>query len=189
MNRVFLDTGGDLSPAAAKNALKAGRTFASNGPLLGLEVEGRHPGDTIARNGTGKVHYRVALRSPVGIDHLDLVQNGRVVKSFKLKGTRQNLDAQGDLAVESDGWLVLRAWNDGSDPQVLDLYPYATTSPIYFDLPGEYPRNPADAGYFVAWLDRVIANASGRTDFRTARERDTTIEYLRNAREQFASMR
>nr|WP_277622635.1 CehA/McbA family metallohydrolase [Sphingomonas telluris] len=189
MNRVFLDTGGDLSPAAAKNALKAGRTFASNGPLLGLEVEGRHPGDTIARNGTGKVHYRVALRSPVGVDHLELVQNGRVVKSFKLKGKRQNLDAKGVLQVDNDGWLVLRAWNDGSDPQVLDLYPYATTSPIYFDLPGEHPRNSADAGYFVAWLDRVIANASGRTDFRTARERDTTIEYLRNAREQFASMR
>jgi Tol biopolymer transport system component len=189
MNRVFLDTGGELSPAAVKNALKAGRTFASNGPLLGLEVEGRHPGDTIARNGSRKVHYRVALRSPVGVDHLELVQNGRVVKSFKLKGKRQNLDAEGDLPVDSDGWLVLRAWNDGADPEVLDLYPYATTSPIYFDLPGEHPRNSADADYFVAWLDRVIANASSRTDFRTGRERETTIEYLRNARKQFANMR
>jgi hypothetical protein len=130
----------------------------------------------------------VALRSPVGLDHLELVQNGRVVKSFKLKGKRQSLDAEGDLPVESDGWLVLRAWNGGSDPEVLDLYPYATTSPIYFDLPGEHARNSADADYFVAWLDRVIANASSRTDFRTAREREVTIDYLRNAREQFAKM-
>jgi TolB protein len=189
MNRVFLDTGGELSPAAVKNALKAGRTFASNGPLLGLEVEGRHPGDTIARNGAGTVHYRLALRSPVCVDHLELVQNGRIVKSFKLKGKRQNLHAEGVLQVDSDGWLVLRAWNDGSDSDVLDLYPYATTSPIYFDLPGEHPRNSADADYFVAWLDRVIADASGRTDFRTARERDATLGYLRSAREQFAKMR
>ena len=40
MNRVFLDTGGAISPAALLAALKAGRTFASNGPLLGLEVDG-----------------------------------------------------------------------------------------------------------------------------------------------------
>ena len=54
MNRVFLDTGGDDSPAAALAALKAGRTFASNGPLLGLEVDGKHPGAVIARTGGGR---------------------------------------------------------------------------------------------------------------------------------------
>jgi Tol biopolymer transport system component len=188
MNRVFLDTGGELNAVALRKALKEGRTFASNGPLLGLEVDGKHPGDTIGRKTTGKLRYRIALRSPVAVDHLELVQNGRVVKAFTLKGDRRNLDVDGELQVDTGGWLVLRAWNDGSDPQVLDLYPYATTSPIYLDLPGGPSSARSDAAYFAAWLDRVIADAGSRTDYRNDRERKATLDYLRNARDRFRSM-
>ncbi|HET6940660.1 MAG TPA: CehA/McbA family metallohydrolase [Sphingomicrobium sp.] len=188
MNRVFLDTGGKLSPEALKEALKAGRTFASNGPLLGLELDGQHPGATLKRSGAGKVSFRVALRSPVAVDHLELVQNGKVVKAFALTGDRRRLDAAGALPIDSGGWLVLRAWNDRSDPQVLDIYPYATTSPIYLDGPGDPPSAAADAAYFAAWLDRVIADAQDRTDFRNARERDATLSYLRDARDRFAAL-
>jgi TolB protein len=188
MNRVFLDTGGDLSPAGLKAALKAGRTFASNGPLLGLEVNGKHPGNVIASTGPGLVHFRVALRSPVAVDHLDLVQNGKSVRSFALKGDRHNFDAEGDLPIATSGWLLLRAWNDGSDPQVLDIYPYATTSPIYLELPGGMPADPADAAYFVTWLDRVIADVQSREDFRNAREQDATLNYLREARTHYADL-
>lgn len=187
MNRVFLDTGGELSPAALRKALKEGRTFASNGPLLGLEVEGKHPGDTVGRKTAGKLRFRIALRSPVAVDHLELVQNGRVVKAFALKGDRRNFDTAGELQVDTGGWLVLRAWNDGSDPQVLDLYPYATTSPIYLDLPGGPSSVPSDADYFAAWLDRVVADAGSRADYRNDRERNATLDYLRNARDRFRS--
>ena len=188
MNRVFLDTGGDMHPAALLAALKAGRTFASNGPLLGLEVDGKHPGDTVSGAGPGKLKYRIAFRSPVAVDHLELVQNGKVVKAFALTGDRRKLDAAGELSVGTAGWLLLRAWNDGSDPEVLDIYPYATTSPVYVDLPGGLPPDPADAAYFAAWLDRVIADAGRRADYRTAREREATIAYLRQARDHFQGL-
>jgi WD40 repeat protein len=185
LNRVFLDTGGDMSPAALLAALKAGRTFASNGPLLGLELDGEHPGDTVPLAAPGKVSYRIALRSPVAVDHLELVQNGRVIKSFALTGDRRRLDAAGHFPIDTAGWVLLRAWNDGADPHVLDIYPYATTSPIYFNLPSGLPADPADAAYFVAWLDRVIANAANRNDYRNARERAITLDYLRKAQDQF----
>ena len=185
MNRVFLDTRGDGIPAGLKTALKSGRTFASNGPLLGFEIEGKHPGDTVARTAPGELAYRIALRSPVAVDHLEMVQNGKVVKSFTLTGDRHNLDASGVIPINSSGWVILRAWNEGADPEVLDIYPYATTSPIYLELPAAMSPDPQDAAYFVAWLDRVIADAGQRTDFRTTIERDTTIDYLRKARDRF----
>ena len=185
MNRVFLDTGGALNPAALLAALKAGRTFASNGPLLGLEIDGKHPGDVIARAGPGRIHYRIALRSPVAVEHLELVENGKVVKAFALTGDPREFDAEGDLDVDRAGWLLLRAWNDGADPQVLDIYPYATTSPVYLELPGGLAPDPTDAAYFAAWLDRVIADASARTDYRNPRERAATLDYLRKARVRF----
>jgi hypothetical protein len=188
MNRVFLDTGGEAGPAALKAALKAGRSFASNGPLLGLELDGKRPGATISRAAPGKVGYRIALRSPVAVDHLELVQNGKVVKAFPLTGDRRSLDAEGKLPVATAGWILLRAWNDGADPQVLDIYPYATTSPIYLDLPGGAPPAPQDAAYFAAWMDRVIAEAERRDDYRTASEREVTLIYLREARDHFQRM-
>jgi hypothetical protein len=189
MNRVFLETGGDTRPDAIKAALKAGRTFASNGPLLGLEVDGKHPGDVISRARPQTLHYRIALRSPVRVDHLELVQNGTMVKSFALAGDRRSLDAEGDLPIGTSGWLILRAWNDGSNPEVLDIYPYATTSPIYLELPGGMPSDPEDAAYFVRWLDRVIADAGRRSDYRNLREREATLDYLRRARDAFQRRR
>ena len=92
------------------------------------------------------------------------------------------------LLVALVGWLLLRAWNDGSDPEVLDIYPYATTSPIYLDLPGALPADPADAAYFVTWLDRAIADAAARTDYRDSHERNAILDYLRKARARYAEM-
>jgi TolB protein len=188
MNRVFLDTGGDMAPAALRDALKAGRTFASNGPLLGFEIDGKRPGDTITRAAPGKLAYRISLRSPVAVDHMELIQNGKVVKAFELKGDRRNFDAVGELSVDAGGWLLLRAWNDQANPQVLDIYPYATTSPIYLELPGGAPAAPQDAAYFAAWMERVIADAGSRNDYRSASERQATLDYFRTAKDHYLAL-
>jgi hypothetical protein len=188
MNRVFLDTGGKLTPEALREALKAGRTFATNGPLLGLEIEGAHPGAVVKRSAPGTLRYRIALRSFVAVDHLELVHNGQVIKTFDIAGDRRSLDAEGEIAVPAGGWILLRAWNDGADPLVLDIYPYATTSPVYLELPGGLPPAPEDAAYFAAWMQRVIEGASARTDYNTARERDDTLQYLRNALEHYRKL-
>ncbi len=185
MNRVFLDTRGDASPAALRAALQAGRSFASNGPMLGFEVEGAHPGDTVRRTASGALSYRIALRSPVPVEHLELVHNGRVVQSFRLSGDRRSFDAEGAMPVEAGGWMLLRAWNEGADPLVLDLYPYATTSPIYLDLPGGAPPADGDAAYFAAWMERVLSAAEARDDYNSEREREATIKYLRDALEHY----
>jgi len=188
MNRVFLETGGQTTPQAARDALKAGCSFASNGPLLGLELAGERPGGTVSRGAPGKIPYRIALRSPVAIDHLELVRNGQVVKSFRLSGDRRTRDAEGELEVDVGGWLLLRAWNDGADPQVLDIYPYATTSPIYLELPGGVPPAPNDAAYFAAWMERVVAAAETRNDYNTPRERDETLAYLKRALDHYRGL-
>ena len=101
---------------------------------------------------------------------------------------RRNLDAAGQIPAEEGGWLLLRAWNDGADPLVLDLYPYATTSPIYLELPGGSPEARQDAAYFAAWMDRVIADAAIRNDYRTADERQQTLDYLRKAKDRYAAL-
>ena len=69
---------------------------------------------------------------------------------------------------------------------MLDLYPYATTSPIYFEAPP--PPAPGDARYFVAWMDRVIDAAEARGGWNDEREKAATLEYLNAAREKYRSL-
>jgi TolB protein len=134
------------------------------------------------------VTYRVSLRSPVPVDHLELVVNGRVVKSFVPTGDRRTFDGDGTIPLETSGWLLLRAWNEGSDPGVLDLYPYGTTNPIWLELPKPAPPAIEDARYFVAWLDRVIAAARARDDYNTVAEKNATLSYLNAARTRYLEL-
>jgi hypothetical protein len=184
LTRAFLETGGARTPAALHAALKDGRTFVSNGPLLGLELAGKRPGGVL-RDASGPVPFKVAMRSPVAVEHLELVHNGKVIRTFELTGDRRNLDASGAVDLPRGGWLLLRAWNERADPLVFDLYPYATTGPIYLELPGAPESVAEDAQYFVTWMDRVIAAAKANGDYNAPRERDATLKYLQAARERF----
>ena len=47
MNRVYVRTSARLDQRRLLDALRAGRTFATNGPLLGLRVDGRGVGDEL----------------------------------------------------------------------------------------------------------------------------------------------
>ena len=185
LNRVFLDTGGKKDADAVHAALKAGHGFVSNAPLLGLLVDGQKPGSTVVPKSSADT-YRVALRSPVPVDHLELVQNGVVVKAFKLSGDRRSFDGEGQVALAPGAWVLLRAWNDGADPQVLDLYPYATTNPVWVE--GKTVPDPVDAAYFAAWLDRVIEAVTARDDFNTDEEKRDTLDYLGKARAAYRAL-
>lgn len=190
MNRVFLNTGGEVNAEALKRALKQGRTVASNGPQLALQVDQKNVGDTLALSpGSHRLRYRAALRSIVPIDHLEIVHNGRVVASHKFGQQRTSADMEGEIDVDASGWILLRAWNEGADPLVFDLYPYATTSPIYVEVAGRPARSPADAEYFVRWMDRVISAAAARGDYNNATEKQQTLDYLRAARAVFEKAR
>ncbi|MFO1408681.1 MAG: CehA/McbA family metallohydrolase [Steroidobacteraceae bacterium] len=189
LNRVYLATNGRLDAAAARDALVAGRTFATNSALLGFEVGGVAPGAKLTPGRAGARHYTVSMRSPVAMDHLEIVQNGQVLKVLELSGDRRSYDGEGDLDLAADGWIVLRAWNDHADPQVLDIYPYATTSPLYVEGFGPHPDARDDARYFVAWMDRVIEATRARTsDFNDERERSATFDYLEKARAGYAAL-
>jgi hypothetical protein len=186
LNRVFLDTGGRRDAASIAGALKGGHGFVSNGPLLGLIVDGAKPGDTVALTRTTR--YRVALRSPVAIDHLELVHNGAVVRRFTLTGERRDFDAEGSLELAAGGWLLLRAWNEAADPAVLDLYPYATTNPVWLGENIRAASARADAAWFADWVGRTLAVVEARDDFNSAEEKVATLTYLAAARDAYRNI-
>src|SRR5207237_1146047 len=79
---------GETTPEKLHAGLKQGRTFVTNGPLLGLEINGKHPGDEITLAKPTTLPYHASLRSIVAIDHFELIFNGRVIASHRLEEAR-----------------------------------------------------------------------------------------------------
>jgi hypothetical protein len=189
LNRVYLATDGGLDPQGLRAALAGGQCFATNSALLGFDVAGTGPGGTLRADAPARARYRVSMRAPIPMDHLEIVQNGRVVAALELRGDRRSYDGEGEIDLSADGWVLLRAWNDRSDPGVLDIYPYATTSPVYVEGHGPRPDAREDARYFVTWLDRAIEATRARSaDFNDERERAATFAYLEQARAGYAAL-
>ena len=65
---------------------------------------------------------------------------------------------------------------------------YATTSPIYVSLHGQAPRSGADARYFEAWIDHLLATTAAYPDWTSEREKAGVLEQLRRARAVYERM-
>jgi TolB protein len=171
-------------------ALKKGRTFATNGPLLEFTLGGQRVGDELKFDGPRPaVPFSAKLRSIVPVDHLELVCNGRVVQSFLQDGLKDSADAQGTVPIKESGWCVLRASSDKAEYPVLDNYIYATTSPVYVTVGGKPPHSPEDARYFSAWVDRVVDTTLHYPDWNSPEEKESVLQRLREAKQIFEKMR
>jgi len=171
-------------------ALKKGRTFATNGPLIEFTLGGQRVGDELKLDrAQDDVSFTAKLRSIVLVDHLELVCNGRVFQSFLVDGPKDSADMKGTIAVKESGWCVLRASSDKAEYPVLDHYAYATTSPIYVTVGGKAPRSPEDAKYFSAWIDRVLDITSHYPEWNFPEEKERVLQKLRDAKQIFEAKR
>ncbi len=172
------------------DALKRGRTFATNGPLLDFTLGGKRIGDELKLDRPqAAVPFTAKLRSIVPVDHLEVVCNGRVERNLKLGAARDSADVSGTIPLEESGWCVLRASSDKAEYPVLDNYVYATTSPIYATISGKPPHSPEDAKYFSAWIERVIEATSQYPDWNSAAEKEYVLSKLTEAKQVFEKMR
>lgn len=184
LNRVYVEVpAGPLKISSWLNSLKQGHTFATNGPLLGFTLGGKGPSDEIKLPaGQNQVKFAAWMRSIVPVDHLQVVCNGVVVHELKLTAEHESADVNETIPISKRGWCLLRAWSEKSEYPILDLYPYATTSPVYVNVAGSAAKSPEDAAYFVKWIDRVIKATSSNHDWNTDADRASILNLLEQAR-------
>ena len=184
LNRVYANVPrGLLDIQSWLSSLKQGHTFATNGPLLGFTLGGRVLGDELRLPaGENKVKFTAWLRSIVPVDHLEVICNGHLARELKLSGDRETVDVDDTISLSQSGWCLLRAWSEKAEHPVLDLYPYATTSPIYVKVDGSAAKPAEDAAYFIAWIDRMIEDAKSSRDWNTDAEKKSVLDLLNRAR-------
>ena len=186
LNRVYAEvSAGTLKLQSWLESIKAGRTFATNGPLLRFELGLKSPGGEVKLDQKQDVGFRATLGSIVPIDHLQIVCNGKVARELELSADRKRAYVEGRLPVESTGWCILRAFSDKAEYPILDLYPYATTSPVYVNVAGAPQRSARDAAYFRAWMERLIWAAQGSEAWNAKTEKQSVLAIFEKARQKY----
>jgi TolB protein len=183
LNRVYAAVSdGPIDHDEWLKALRAGRTFATNGPLLNFSLGGQRIGATVQLEQARKVAFSAQLRSIVPLDHAQVVCDGHIAAELALRGGRTALTASGSVPLDHSGWCVLRAFTAHAEYPILDNFIYATTSPIYVSLRGAAPRSPEDARYFVAWIDRLLSTTDAWPEWNSAAEKGAVLQQLKDAR-------
>jgi hypothetical protein len=193
LNRVYAEMKpGPLKIEPWLASIKAGRTFATNGSLLHFSLGDRGVGGEVRLEKKDEkqqeVMFSAEMTSIVPVDHLQIVCNGKVARELALVGDHKSAHVNGTISLDSSGWCVLRAFSDKAEYPILDLYPYATTSPVYVNVAGAPVRSPADAAYFVTWIDRLISAARSNTSWNTEAEKESVVSMLQEAKGKYAKI-
>jgi TolB protein len=133
--RVYVKPKGALTTASYLEALKAGRSFATNGPQLVFSVDGKEVGEVISSK-SKKVNWTLSTYSPIAFETVELFVNGKVVWSQKAENSMGTKTYSGSIAIPEGGWVTARVSGGNSEWPMMDSYPFAETSPLWFGQVG-----------------------------------------------------
>jgi hypothetical protein len=153
-------------------AVRAGRTYVSNGPLLSLTVDGSDPGAVIDVPSTDKtVHVRAESRCGLPLSRLRVLLNGKVVATARAGGSASTASAELDLPVSKPGWI--RAVSEGPREPLEGRLIMAISSPVYVHVNGQALRpDKRTASRFDSRLDGTLEWVRTHGRFENDQQRD-----------------
>jgi len=183
-NRVFAQIeGASFSYEAWLAALRAGRTFVSNGPLLDFQVNGKPPGAVVEADGPVRIRARAISRLP--FDRLEIVQDGAVVAE-QSPDERHAAGIEREIAMARSGWLAARV--AGKTKTHAGYAVFAHSSPVYVRVAGTAPRRAQAAGAFIDEIEESVRFI--RKNYRFAKDADRAVALGRfeSARQYYARL-
>jgi hypothetical protein len=153
--RTYALVDGPLSFSAWKDAVRAGRTFATYGALIDFKVEGKLPGARIQLKGSGTLQVTWTVASAtIPITAVELIVGGETaeIKSFDgFLGTRE-----GSFSVKTDGstWIALRVRGHHRDkPEIITAH----SSAVMVIIDGKRPMSAPDAVTILEQIEGATA--------------------------------
>jgi hypothetical protein len=144
-----------------------GATFATNGPLIDLNVSGCAPGMTLMLDGPTEARITLRAESLWGITSAKFWVNGKLVRDIPCAtgGIVPEMPDRPNFTIglDTSGWLLVAVEGPAS-PDVMNnpegkpcvAGQFAITSPIYIKIKNRpAPGDPEAAEYFADWCDAV----------------------------------
>ncbi len=187
-DRVYVHLQDKFSYREWFRGLKAGDSFATNGPMLFLKVNGHEPGDTIRfsagyRESNTPLRVHAEVYSLADLDRLEVLWKGKVVKRVTAPPDSHKLSTDLVIPVAHTGWFVARAFEKPSK-----TVRFAHSSPVYIQVGHSLGIVPEDALYFEQLMDREIDFYQNLSGFRTAADRGAMVKMYKEARAVYARL-
>jgi hypothetical protein len=141
----ILDDSRSLTYETWCEGLRAGRTFATGGPLLRFTVDGEGPGATLRVGAGASVEIEARADSIFPIQSLEVVLNGHVVARVSAHEAGRSLTLRQTLTIDEDSWVAARCGGSRyfDAPAHHDRWhrcAIAHTSPVYLAIGAQWSR-------------------------------------------------
>lgn len=166
-DRFYARVEGPLTYDSWLEGIRRSRTFISNGPALELSVNGKGMGGQMLLDKPGPVQVEATVRfDPArdGVEVLEIVENGKVVKSFPREGAAGEISARFSHEAREAAWLAVRSAgkkrNEIPSPWSvhMEIPPsLAHSAPVYVMVKGTpgLAAHPRAKRVAAAWLERL----------------------------------
>ena len=180
--RVYVQSGPRFDYAAWLDGYRRGRSYASNGPVLTLDVNGKAPGDEVPLKAAGDLAVQASVATQVPLDRVELIVNGRSVHSEPADG-KTTIEFRTRVPVRESSWIALRALGPRHRLILNDTIAFAHTSPVYVSLGGRPVRVADDLRFYREWVERLIARTQKSGRFATPERRQEVVGLFSKALE------
>ncbi|MBM3727142.1 MAG: hypothetical protein FJW40_17180 [Acidobacteria bacterium] len=184
--RTYVKTEGALSYDSWIEGIRKGRTFATNYPLMEFTVDGREAGDTLTlAPGKARVRVRARAVSIEPYDVLEIVHNGRVIRTVRPSGGRNLAVLDEVLEVDRGGWMAARAWGRkmlqyGETWWKMPVMGH--TSPVYLSMAGRPARAVESARILLEQLGYLEEFVRSKAKMPGEGERQAALGEIARAR-------
>ncbi len=168
------------------DAIRRGRTFVTNAPILEFTINGQIAGSEVhLPDGGEEVDLLARFSSIVPIEKMEVFFNGKPIETAAPSGDGRNGEIRKRLRVRTSGWLTFRASNSKPQHPIDDSYIVGETGAIYVYCGGKPIRSKEDSEYFIRWIDDISRMASEHPGWRSAKEKQHVLGQFGEARKIF----
>lgn len=151
--RVYVKPAGALSAGSYLRALKEGRSFVSNGPMIEFQAGGKEPGEAIQPT-SPRASWTLSVHSPLPWDSVQIFVNGTAVQTLDGSVQAGSKRYEGRVDVPAGGWITARVLGANTGWPAMDSYLFAESSPVWFGQVGS--TDPAAAREAARKLSMVL---------------------------------
>ena len=174
--RTYAYVGPPFTAEGWMEAVKKGRTFFSNGPLLEFQVNGHMPGESLQLPPAGgTVTLEGKAWSWLPLTKIAIYHNGKVWKEVGAEFREQ-------VQLDRSGWFSLAAEGAPASLPADPGFPQAGTNAIRVYVGDQKIRSRESAEYFLAWIDKLRGMIEKWPGWRSQAEQDRVFAQFEEAR-------
>ena len=146
-----------LTPRTFAELLAEGKSFATSGPMLFLEIDNKKPGELFNfPNGIDTIlNVQIHVESPIyPVRYVDLIKDGQVIEKMQFEDLKSHCQLNSKLHITESCWVAARTYAEaGTD---------AHTNPIYIYVGNNLPLNNDSAREIISRLDGSIETITNK---------------------------